>query len=111
MGMQLCAWCLVSYSNVNCNCRKAKLPVEMELEGNSIPDGSEMAEDNLPVLEKKMKQMMKFKEHLFKDAKANIDQPQSRYKQDYDRNEVLLRYLWIVYIILFRCSCEIICVI
>ena len=59
--------------------------VEMELEGSSIPDGSEMAEDDLPVLEKKMKQMMKFKEHLFKDAKANIDQAQSRYKQDYDR--------------------------
>ena len=47
--------------------------------------GVKMAEDDLPVLEKKMKQMMKFKEHLFKDAKANIDQAQSRYKQDYDR--------------------------
>ena len=78
---------IVSYSNVNCNYRKAKLPVEMELEGSSIPDGSEMAEDDLPVLEKKMKQMMKFKEHLFKDAKANIDQAQSRYKQDYDRKQ------------------------
>ena len=35
MGMQLCAWCIVSYSNVNCNYRKAKLPVEMELEATS----------------------------------------------------------------------------
>ena len=103
---------IVSYSDVNCNYRKAKLPVEMELEGSSIPDGSEMAEDGLPVLEKKMKQMMKFKEHLFKDAKANIDQAQSRYtNKTMTANEVLLRYLWIVYIILLRCSCEIIYVI
>ena len=87
----------MSYSNVNCNYRKAKLPVEMELEGSSIPDGSEMAEDDLPVLEEKMKQMMKFKEHLFKDAKANS----LATNKTMTINEVLLRYLWIVYIIKF----------
>ena len=42
---------------------------------------------DLHEVEKKMKQMMKFKEHMLKDAKANIDQAQSRYKQDYDRTQ------------------------
>lgn len=115
MGMQLCAWCIVSYSNVNCNYRKAKLPVEMELEGSSIPDGSEMAEDDLPVLEKKMKQMMKFKEHLFKDAKANslATNKTMTTNEDYDRkrsaSEVFVDCIHNK--ILLRCSCEIIYVI
>ena len=66
------------------NYRKAKLPVEMELEDTSTADGNEM-EDDLHGVEKKMEQMMKFKEHMFKDAKENVDQAQARYKQDYDR--------------------------
>ena len=65
-----------------------------------------MAEDDLPVLEKKIKQMMKFKEHLFKDAKANIDQAQSHYKQDYDRKRSASEVFVDCIHNLLRCSCE-----
>ena len=70
-------------SGVSWSYKRAKLPVEMELKSTSTPDEGGI-EDDFHEVEKKMEQMMKFKEHMFKDAKENIDQAQIRYKQDYD---------------------------
>ena len=82
-------------SGVSCSHRRAKLPVEMELESTSTPDEGGI-EDDLHEVEKKMEQMMKFKEHMFKDAKENIDQAQARYKHDYDRKRSAHEVLCIV---------------
>ena len=69
----------------------------MELEDASLPDRSNM-EDDFHKMEKKKKQMMKFKEHIFKNAKENIDWAQTRYKQDYDRKRSATEVLYIIYV-------------
>ena len=64
--------------------RRAKLPVEMELEETTALDVTENDDDSVDVA-RRMEQMMKFKKRMFQDAKDSIDQAQSCYKKDYDR--------------------------
>ena len=95
-------WLTIIWITSHSFCRKAKLPVELELEAangqaeavatangqaetDSDAEGDESQTDIQSMIESKLSGMLALRKKLFDKASDNIKRAQERYKKDYDR--------------------------